>query len=299
MEVLVAVLGLHANRPEIEARDVARVEAQALILDDAPGLRVRWRQAAQILQLDIVAVAVDAQVDQVVAYRIERVVRRVGLHVEVLLVAVGREVVVVEDAADLHVLLAIDLHLALHETRDQVLVGEGNGRAFPVFIIVLVVLADRAGDAERTRARAGGAHLGKSDAVAAPAQHRDAADVLAVPDDVGNVERAEIGGAGERARAARGRDRAALHVDAGDQQRVDIGEALRLVPGEAEVLAHAVDHHVDAARAFKAANIHGNAGVARAFAREGAGDRAQHFIEARLAEGLDLALADGAYGGWR
>src|SRR4029077_3104477 len=109
---------------------------------------------------------------------------------------------------------------------------------------------DRTGDAEGAGASTRSAHLRKADAVAAPAQYGHPADVLTVPDDVGDVECAEVGGAGERARAARGGDSPALHVDAGHQQRVDIGEALRVVAGETEVLAHAIDHHVDAARAF-------------------------------------------------
>ena len=71
--------------------------------------------------------------------------------------------------------------------------------------------------------------------------------LLARINDVRHVERAEIRRARQRARAARRGDRAALHVDAGQKVGIDVGEPLRLMAGEAEVLAHAVDRHVDAA----------------------------------------------------
>jgi hypothetical protein len=91
---------------------------------------------------------------------------------------------------------------------------------------------------------------------------------------------------------------AALDADAGEQLGIDIGEALRLMAGEAEVLLHAVDHHVDAADAFHAADVDGDAGVLRVDAREGAGHVAQRL--AHVAAGVgDIRRADLAGRGGR
>src|SRR4051794_21244584 len=108
-------------------------------------------------------------------------------------------------------------------------------------------MADRRADAEGVDARGRADHLGEALVIAAPARGGHYAHRVAGLDDVVYGERAEIGGAGERARAARGRDGTALDVDAGQQGRIDVEQALRLVRGEAEILAHAVEHHVDAA----------------------------------------------------
>ncbi len=64
--------------------------------------------------------------------------------------------------------------------------------------------------------------------------------------------------------------------------------------GEAEVLAHAVDHHVDAAGTLEAADVDGNARVLRVLGGGRAGHRAQHVAGVELAERLDVRPGSGA-----
>ncbi len=58
--------------------------------------------------------------------------------------------------------------------------------------------------------------------------------------------------------------------------------------GVAVALRYAVDHHVDAAGAFKTANIDRNAGIGSILQGKHASGAAQHVIELRAAETIDL-----------
>src|SRR4029079_5059326 len=125
-----------------------------------------------------------------------------------------------------------------------------------------------------------GCHFRKADAVAAP---RDAAErtvVFSGLEDVIHVECPQVGGARERAGAAGGRDGSTLNINASEQQRIDVDEALCLVSGEAEVLAEAINHHVDAARTFETANVDGDAGIVGAVDGRDAGNATQDAFDA-------------------
>ncbi|MNE41606.1 hypothetical protein D3C80_1356860 [compost metagenome] len=58
--------------------------------------------------------------------------------------------------------------------------------------------------------------------------------------------------------------------------------------GEAEILAHAVDHHVDATGPFEAADVDGHARVLRVVRRRSAGDAAQQVVGFKTGLEVDL-----------
>ncbi len=86
------------------------------------------------------------------------------------------------------------------------------------------------------------------------------------------------------------------HIHARKQHRIDIDEAPRLVTDEAEARPHAVDYHVEAARALEAADVHRQAGILRALARGRARHGPQDVAGIDRAEPLDVAPACRAHG---
>ncbi len=138
-------------------------------------------------------------------------------------------------------------------------------------------------------------HFGESGAVAAPGSTSQNALVLAVENDIVHAERAEIHTAGKRSTAF-GRNSAARHVNFRQQIGVDIGIALRVMRGVAIALRHAVDHHVDAAGAFKTTDIDRHARIGATLEGEDACGSAQHIVQFRATETIDLFAVHLAHG---
>ena len=67
--------------------------------------------------------------------------------------------------------------------------------------------------------------------------------------------------AADRAGAVDVRDRPAHHVDAGQQLRLHVDEAVGLVAGALEILPRAVDDDRDAAEVLHAADVDRHAGI--------------------------------------
>lgn len=83
------------------------------------------------------------------------------------------------------------------------------------------------------------------------------APATALTEQIVDIQRTEVGTAGQRARTITTGDRTALHVHAGQQERIDIGErTARAMPGiVAEGLGDTVDHGVDPAGTGHAADV--------------------------------------------
>ena len=282
--------------PPAEARRVRHVEAHARVVDHAP---LRKRRAGVVLHLRFAGVGVQLEIDQRIAGRLVGIVGRVGIGLDVLQRAVGAEVAVIDDGAELQALLGRQPDVQLDQAGNRILPGVGNGYAVAIFIVVGLVMADRTGQSDTAGLDAGRQHLAPADPVGAVAERAHDAGRVAGLDDVVHAERTQVRRAGQRARATRRRTGAAHDVHAGEQRRIDIGKALGLVRREAEILAHAVDHHVDAARTLEAADVHGEAGVLRIFRGGRTRHGAQHVAGVELPERLDVAPGRGADRGRR
>gem|GEM_PF-6216894 len=181
-------------------------------------------------------------------------------------------------------LLAARVGVVLLPTRGRVFAAAaaaGSGQQAELAVATLFTVAP--GTGEGTAAAV---------AVVAVAIACTQAPVTALTEQIVDIQRAEVGTAGQRTRTITTGDRTALHVHAGQQERIDIGErTTRAMPGiVAKCLGDTVDHGVDPASTGHAADVDLQARLAARMEAVGARHRAQQAV-AFLAFGHRHALA--------
>ncbi|MCY1227711.1 hypothetical protein D9M72_399970 [compost metagenome] len=160
-------------------------------------------------------------------------------------------------------MVLIRSHLELQQAGKQVFLGVRHRYAVAVVVVAGISLADAAEHREDVVETIGtDQRFRPAGLVAAVGGRSDAAVVLAVLDQVFDVVGLEVDRTGQSTAADTG-DGTAGDVDLGKECRIEIGKALGFMAGEAEVLAHTVDHHVDAAGTLEATDVDGDARVLR------------------------------------
>jgi hypothetical protein len=124
-------------------------------------------------------------------------------------------------------------------------------------------------------------------------------ETLARLEDVVGIERPHRHHAPDRAGAVDVRDRPAHHVDAGQQFRLHVDEAVGLVAGALEVLPRTIDNHGDAAEVLQAADVDRHARLVGALLRVHPRHAEEHIFEARRHVLGELFAAHGAHAGQR
>ena len=110
-----------------------------------------------------------------------------------------------------------------------------------------------------------------------------------------DVERAHRHDAADRAGAVDIRDRPAHHVDAGQQLRLHVDEAVGLMTGALEILPRAVDDDRDASEVLQAADVDRHAGIVGALLEVHGRNAKQGVFQPRRQQLIELLGAHRAH----
>ncbi len=203
--------------------------------------------------------------------------------------------VILEDAADLELMAFGRADRHLHQAGRDIVAGVADLGAGAVLVIALGAI-DRA--AEHVDVRIGpdtAEHRGHAAVLVAAvgAGHVDA-PTLAGTHHVVDVLGAERNHATDRAGTVDVRGRAAHHVDAADQFRIEEERAVGVVASALIVLPRAVDHDGDAAEILQATDVDDGRRVIAALLKRDARDVIENVRHPVRLQALDLLQGDGA-----
>jgi hypothetical protein len=226
-EIFDTVIRSDGDRAEIEAGCIGDVKAKPLVIDDTAGSRTTAGdgRASVVFHLDVVVINVGAEIDQVVAGRIG-IIGAVGLRGDRLIVGIGNEIIVVENAAELQRMLVIRRDFGFENAGDQIGFGVGNNLAIAVLVVARVFLADTAEEGDAVIDSIGAkCRFRPAGFIAAEGRRGKAAVVLAIRQQVFDIIGAQIGSARQSPCPADPGYCTTRNVDAADKSRIDIGKA--------------------------------------------------------------------------
>ena len=204
-------------------------------------------------------------------------------------------IIILIEAAELDLVAIGRAHRELHQARGNVVAGVADLGASTILVVTLGAIdraaehIDRGIDAHAAEDRPKPARV----VGAVRAGHIDA-PALAGTHHVIDVLGAERHHAADRARAKDVGARAAHHIDAADQFRIQEERTLGMMAGALIVLARAIDHHGDPAKILQTANVNRAGGIIAAVLERHAGHGGEHVLQALGLNALDLFQGDDA-----